>query len=136
MQPHLLSQAMTIAKQQDIEHAVLNHHEVASPARRAGDGEQVTIRLAHPDDAVALQRLARLDGRSARRAADGDVLVADVGGTIAAALPLDGRPGFADPFRRTSGLSALLELRADQLARAARRPARHPHLAALRPRVR
>jgi hypothetical protein len=30
-------------------------------------------------------------------------------------LPLDGRPAFGDPFRRTHELVALLELRAAQL---------------------
>ncbi|CAN5172167.1 hypothetical protein BH20ACT20_BH20ACT20_04650 [soil metagenome] len=72
----------------------------------------MTIRRADTGDALALGRLAQLDstlysGTSA--------LVAEVDGRIVAALPLDGSPPFADPFRRTAEALAMLRLRRDQL---------------------
>lgn len=95
-----------------------------------GRGEDVTLRLATQADAVALDRLARLD--SARPLA-GEVLVAEVGHQLRAALALGDRRAVADPFRLTGDLVALLHGRADQLERA--RPVR-PHRAGLALRVR
>ena len=45
----------------------------------------------------------------------GPALVAEVGGKVEAALPLDGSGSFADPFVKTAEIVALLELRARQL---------------------
>jgi hypothetical protein len=83
------------------------------------------IREARPADHLALRALAVLD---AAEPALGRTLVAEVKGSIVAALPLDGAGPFADPFRRTADLVALLEARAKQIAR---EPARrdHPRLA-------
>jgi hypothetical protein len=54
------------------------------------------------------------------------MLIAEVGGELRAAIPLDGGPAIADPFQRTAELVAMLVERARQLAppaplRAARR---------------
>jgi hypothetical protein len=72
----------------------------------------VTMRLASAEDDRALDRLAQLDSGS--RPA-GPLLVAEVDGTLVAALPLAGGGPVTDPFRATTELVPLLELRADQL---------------------
>jgi hypothetical protein len=74
------------------------------------DVDGVTIYLSEPDDAIA--RLAQLD--SARRPSCA-VLVAAVDGDALAALPLDGGPAIADPFRPTAALVSVLELRLAQI---------------------
>jgi hypothetical protein len=89
----------------------------------------IVIREARPQDELAVAALAVLDG--AERPF-GRTIVAEVNGSIAAALPLDGAGPFSDPFRRTADLVALLEARAKQLAG---EPAqeRRPRLAWLHP---
>jgi hypothetical protein len=84
--------------------------------------ETLTIRVAVSADAAALNRLAQLD--SAPPPARVPVLVAEVGGELRAALPLDGGPAIADPFRRTAELVAILADRARQLTPLPRRVAR------------
>jgi hypothetical protein len=74
----------------------------------------VTLRYAVPADAEALERLAQLDSRRALR---GDVLVAEVGGELWAAVSVDARHAVADPFRPTAELVDLLVERARQLRR-------------------
>ena len=86
--------------------------------------ETVTIRMAVHADAAALSRLAELDSAPAPERVP--MLVAEVGGELRAALPLDGGRAIADPFRRTAELVAILGERARQMAppparRAARR---------------
>ena len=86
--------------------------------------ETVTIRMAVSTDALALSRLAELD--SAPQPEPVPMLVAEVGGELRAALPVDGGRAIADPFQRTAELVAMLMERARQLApepprRAARR---------------
>ena len=76
--------------------------------------ETLTIRLAVSADAEALGRLAQLD--SARSPGPVPMLVAEVGGDLRAAIPLDGGPAIADPFQRTVEIVAILEERACQLA--------------------
>ena len=72
----------------------------------------LTMRLARSEDALALGRLAQLDSTLY----DGSqALVAELEGELVAALPLSGAPAFADPFRRTAQLIDLLELRRRQL---------------------
>jgi hypothetical protein len=80
---------------------------------RAAREADVVIRLARREDALAVEALAVLDGAESPH---GRVLVAEVNGEIRAALPLDTRAAFADPFRRTADLVALLEARAQQVA--------------------
>ena len=80
-----------------------------SRTRPSGD---VTVRLAEYSDAAALNRLAALDDA---RVPDGPVLVAESGNQAVAALPLHGGRAIADPFRRTTALVEMLDLRARQL---------------------
>jgi hypothetical protein len=91
---------------------------VAVTADTSGD---VVIRLATPADAPALVRLAALDGKPsagealADAAAEHAVLVAEVDGSLEAALALDGGLAVADPFRPSALDVQLLSLRARQL---------------------
>jgi hypothetical protein len=79
--------------------------------------DQVTIRRAYPDDAAALTRLAALD---CRRIPPGELLVAEVGGEVWAAVSISSHLTIADPFRPSAGLVRLLRMRAGQLDVAAR----------------
>jgi hypothetical protein len=76
----------------------------------------VTIRrLTESDsDRAALRRLAELDSGTKL---GGQVLVAEVEGSILAAIAVAGGEVLADPFSRTAELRSLLELRAAQLRR-------------------
>jgi hypothetical protein len=76
--------------------------------------EILTIRMALPADGAALDRLAQLDSAPAPKPVP--MLVAEVGGELRAALPLDGGRAIADPFRPTAELVAILMERARQLA--------------------
>jgi hypothetical protein len=60
----------------------------------------------------------------------GEVLVADVGGELWAAISVDDRHTIADPFRPTRPLVAFLKQRARQLRRATR--AQRPRLTRFR----
>jgi hypothetical protein len=72
----------------------------------------LSIRLAGPDDARTLARLAALDTRELPR---GEVLLAEIDGVPAAAIGLgDGRL-VANPFQCTAEISALLRTRRDEL---------------------
>ena len=79
--------------------------------------DRVTIRIAHPEDAPALVRLAELDSA---RVPPGRLLVAEVEGELWAAVSLEAPAGIADPFRRSAELLLLLHERARQLERAGR----------------
>jgi hypothetical protein len=84
--------------------------------------EDVTVRAASQRDREAVRLLAALEGVNLP---SGQMLVAQVGDEVVAALPLDGGRALADPFRRTQHLVAMLELRARQLREqdeSARRP--------------
>ena len=87
----------------------------------ADAADDVVIRAATPADSAALVRLGALDGnRSAGQlladaAADHAVLVAEVDGSVEAALALDGGLAIADPFRATALDLQLLSIRARQL---------------------
>jgi hypothetical protein len=86
----------------------------------------LTIRPADLADLAALDRLAALDSASAPT---GDVLVAEVGGELWAAVEVDSGAAIADPFRPSADLVELLRLH----ARGERRPSRS--LGRLLPRV-
>jgi hypothetical protein len=73
----------------------------------------ISIRLASEADRSTLIQLAALDSAAAPH---GPVLVADLGGEIVAARPLNGKRGIADPFRPSADVSDLLELWARQAA--------------------
>ena len=92
----------------------------------------LNIRASRPDDAVALRRLAELDGVHPPQGSN--LLVAEVDGALLAALPVEGGKPIADPFRATAHLVEVLELRAEQLRNAAspRRPLRGRILGLLR----
>ncbi|HZI90659.1 MAG TPA: hypothetical protein VFD31_03410 [Thermoleophilaceae bacterium] len=77
-----------------------------------GQAGEVTVRLAEYSDAAALTRLAALDDALVP---DGPVLVAEAGDQAVAALPLHGGHAIADPFRRTTAMVEMLDLRARQL---------------------
>jgi hypothetical protein len=79
------------------------------------NGEAVALRLCSVHDDAALERLAVLEGRAVP---SGRLVLAEVNGTIVAALPLSGGAPLADPFRPTAHLLPLLRLRASQLEQA------------------
>ena len=83
---------------------------LVEPTRRGPTmtDQTITIRMASAADRAALERLAGLDSA---RPPTGDVLVAEVGGELRAALGTDG-VAIADPFHRTSDLATLLRRRA------------------------
>jgi hypothetical protein len=85
----------------------------------------VTIRAARGSDGDRLTRLARLDSQ---RPLAGEILVAEQGGELVAALGAD--RAIADPFRPTADLVALLRVRSGGApATSPRRGiARIPHL--------
>jgi hypothetical protein len=72
----------------------------------------ITIRRASGTDAADLDRLAALDSA---RSLSGDVLVADVGGELRAAVELTGGAVIADPFSRTADVVELLRVRAARM---------------------
>ena len=74
----------------------------------------VVMRAARGSDGDELRRLARLDSKPGPR---GEILVAEVDGAIDAAIGLDDGIVIANPFRPTSALIALLELRAGRAKR-------------------
>ena len=74
----------------------------------------ILIRRANDDDATALRRLAQLD---AARLPEGDLLVAEVGGEIRAALRIADSAYVADPFYASKELVGLLDVRAKRLRR-------------------
>jgi hypothetical protein len=91
------------------------------PRTSLNPAETLTIRMAVSADAEALGGLAQLD--SAPPPGPVPMLVAEVGGELRAALPLDGGPAIADPFEWTAELVAMLVARARQLEAAAPRRA-------------
>jgi hypothetical protein len=92
-----------------------NHDVLAGP---------IVIRYSTASDSAALERLAALDGR---RPTDTQFLLAEVGGVLVAAAPVDGlSEPLADPFRPTADIAELLKLRARRIRehRRASSPAR------------
>ena len=72
----------------------------------------LTIRRASDNDGVALHELAQLDSSRAPR---GDVLVAEVGSELWAAVEVESGAAVADPFRPSADLVELLRFRADAM---------------------
>jgi hypothetical protein len=87
---------------------------------------EITIRRAR-EDGSDIAALAALAERDSGELLDGDVLLAEVEGTILAAISLADGAMLADPFSRTGELQNLLELRRAQLRRRSR-PSRLPVL--------
>ena len=75
--------------------------------------QPVTMRAADSSDRPAIERLAALDSQTPPQ---GDLLVAEVGGEIQAAVAVDGATAIADPFRPTAGVVSLLRKRAAQVS--------------------
>jgi hypothetical protein len=73
----------------------------------------LTIRLATAADAFALRRLAAIDSASPPT---GDVLLAEIGDELWAAVSLDTGAAVADPFRPSGDIVELLRFRAERLA--------------------
>ena len=72
----------------------------------------IVIRLATTADASTLSNLAALDSR---RALAGPAMLAEVDGTVRAALDLADGSVAADPFARTAEIVEMLRLRARRL---------------------
>jgi hypothetical protein len=81
----------------------------------------VVIREATETDRPALSRIAERDSSAIPA---GEVLVAESGGEIRAAIEVDGSLAVADPFQPTAELLDLLRTRASQVRGARRRPLR------------
>src|SRR5689334_18012930 len=84
---------------------------VRAAARRLHE-EPVVIRSASRGDRRRLSRLAALDSAPEPR---GEMLLAERGGALVAAVPLTGGRAIADPFESTADAVSLLELRRAQL---------------------
>jgi hypothetical protein len=67
--------------------------------------QPLILRVARPDDAPAVRRLAQLDSS---RPPSGRVLLAVVGSEPVAALGVESGSVVADPFRPTAGVVAML----------------------------
>ena len=121
--------AASLSTQLERTAAARSHRRVET--RGTPEKADIVIRAATPADAAALVGLGALDGnRSAGElladaAADHAVLVAEVDGSIEAALALDGGLSVADPFRPSALDLQLLSIRARQLGGDA--PRRHGH---------
>ncbi len=84
-------------------------------ALRGGGGstEEVTVRPLDPaSDHPALVRLAALDSADIPH---GELIGAELDGSLVAAISLSDQRLIADPFTQTDGVRSLLELRAAQL---------------------
>ena len=81
--------------------------------------DKYVLRLATEHDAIALRRLAELDGA---RPLTGRILIGELGGTPAAALSLKTSRSIADPFRPTADLRIHLRARASALEAVTREP--------------
>jgi hypothetical protein len=74
--------------------------------------EAITIRPLREEDVGAVERLAELDERPIP---PGPLLLAEVEGTVEAAVALEGNEAIANPFAPSAEAVSLLRLRADQL---------------------
>ena len=108
------SETIVRTRERELERSVRDiHRRQAVPVVRQPAKESVLLRLTTIGDADAIERLAALEGMAEP---DCRCVVAEVDGTVVAALPLRGGTIMADPFRPTAHLVPLLELRAQQLA--------------------
>jgi hypothetical protein len=81
----------------------------------------IVIRPARPTDEGAVRLVAQRDSRAVP---EGELLIADVGGEVRAAISLTTGEAVADPFQRTEELVRVLALRRAQLHHENRRPDR------------
>jgi hypothetical protein len=83
-------------------------------AEKVGENEDaVELRLCRVGDDAALERLAMLEGRPSPA---GRYVIAEVNGTVVAAMSLVSGVVLADPFEPTAHIIPLLRMRAEQLA--------------------
>ena len=83
--------------------------------------DPIVIRRSELLDAAALRRLAALDSR---KLPQGRFLVAETGGELIAAAPLESdEPALSDPFRPTAEVQRLLEKQAESIRAALARAA-------------
>ena len=109
--------AASLSTQLERTAAARSHRRVetrGTPEKAHIEPADVVIRAATPADAAALVRLGSLE-LLADAAADHAVLVAEVDGSVEAALALDGGLSVADPFRPSALDLQLLSIRARQL---------------------
>jgi hypothetical protein len=89
--------------------------------------QPLTIRVAAPEDAGALRRLAELDSAAPLT---GDVLIAELDGAAIAAASLEGGRVIADPFTPSAYAVRMLTVRRYQMIRQGRQGTavrfRHP----------
>jgi hypothetical protein len=83
------------------------------PGPTAEEDDAVELRLCRCDDDPALERLAMLEGRPTPA---GRYVIAEVNGSVVAAMSLVSGVVLADPFEPTEQLIPLLRMRAAQLA--------------------
>jgi hypothetical protein len=95
--------------------SLMSRRSNRTTSSRLGGYESVAVRVARPEDELAIQRVASLDGK---KALTGRVLVAEADREIIAAIGIESGSAVADPFRWTSDVVALMEMRAEQLAAA------------------
>ena len=107
MQPELHSQFASERLKDD--HAGL---EPEPDGTATLEPETITIRPLREDDVAAVHRLAELEERPVP---PGPLLLAEVEGTVEAAVGLEGGETIANPFVASAEVVSLLELRADQL---------------------
>jgi hypothetical protein len=91
--------------------------KLAGPVQLTPVDARVTFRYAGPADAEALTVLAQLDSS---RAPSGDVIVADTGGELWAAVSLDDGHAVANPFRPSGELTWRLMERAREINKESR----------------
>jgi hypothetical protein len=120
MHPEITRQIVE-ARLEDVRRDAARRQLLASRPRRreTTDLADVALRLCRVSDDGAISRLAALEERPEPH---GRFVVAEVNGTIVAALPLAGGAPLRDPFARTAHLIRLLEVRADQLMHDEREP--------------
>jgi hypothetical protein len=75
------------------------------PVAAATSDGGIAIRIAREPDRGAIERLSQLEGRRL----DGQMLVAETGGEVRAAVAIASGAVLADPFRRTAELVDLLQ---------------------------
>jgi len=117
VEQELTRQAELEARRAGIEARRLRDLETYAGAKARPDVE-VAIREADSGDVPELMRLAQLDSRPLPA---GNLLVAEAGGKIRAAMAVDSDAVVADPFVPTAELKSLLALRAQQMRREHRR---------------
>jgi hypothetical protein len=91
--------------------------KLAGPVQLTPVDTRVTFRYAVPADAQALTELAQLDSSRAPR---GDVIVADAGDELWAAVSLDDGHAVANPFRPSGELTWRLMERAREIGKESR----------------